>query len=547
MLYKRIPQLLLIAALVMSAFGFTAPQQVPVAKVQPQLLVLATQNPDQTVQVIVQKAAQARGVEDAVAASGGKVTIDLSMINAFAAEMSAVSALELARSEAVRWVSLDAEMASTLCAGCVDTTQLASSYNRTIQADKVWNLPSLLQGQGVGVAVVDSGINPNGDLYTNMGVNRQIANVRFNTDYNQNTSDGYGHGTHVSSIIGGDGSESNGKYIGVAPMVNIINVKVSNDDGSARTSDVVQGLQWILNNKDAYNIRVVNLSFNSTAIESYNTSPLDAAVEILWFNQIVVVVSAGNQADGILYPPANDPFVITVGATDDNGTESFKDDEITSFSAYGTTADGIQKPDLVAPGKNIVARLVNTNMGMAGTHPANVIDGTYFKMSGTSVSAPMVSGAVAILLQSEPGLNPDQVKYRLMSTANKSWANYDETKAGAGYLDIYAAVMTATTDSANTNLIPSQLLSTGTDPITFGSVGWNSVGWNSVGWNSVGWNSVGWNSVGWNSVGWNSDYWETVDEAEAESGSTDTSPSAVPSTTSTPTWVWPSSPWWWRR
>jgi serine protease AprX len=500
---NRIFQILLIAMLVLSAFGFSTPQPDAVAKVQPQLLTLAAQNPGQMVQVIIQKTAQGQGVESAVAALGGKVTADLSIINALAIEMNAGSALELAKSDAVRWVSLDAEMAPTLCTGCVDTTNLASSYIRTIQADKVWNLPKLLQGQGVGVAVVDSGINPSGDLYTNMGVNRQIANVRFNTDYNQNTSDGYGHGTHVSSVIGGDGSDSGYKYIGVAPMVNIINVKVSNDDGSARTSDVVQGLQWVLNNKDTYNIRVVNLSFNSTVAETYDTSPLDAAVEILWFNKIVVVVSAGNQANGILYPPANDPFVITVGATDDNGTASLSDDVITSFSAYGTTSEGIKKPDLVAPGRNIVARLVNTNMGMAGAHPGNVIAGTYFKMSGTSVSTPMVSGAVAILLQSEPGLNPDQVKYRLMSTANKTWKNYNATKAGAGYLDIYTAVKTTTTDSANKNLIPSQLLSTGTDPITFGSVGWNSVGWNSVGWNSVGWNSVGWNSVGWNS-----DYWD---------------------------------------
>jgi serine protease AprX len=333
-------------------------------------------------------------------------------------------------------------------------------------------------------------------------VNRQVANVRFNTDYNKNTSDGYGHGTHVSSVVGGDGSESNGKYIGVAPMVNIINVKVSNDDGSAKSSDVIQGLQWILENKYTYNIRVVNISFNSTVAESYHTSALDAALEILWFNKIVVVASAGNQANGILYPPANDPFIITVGATDDKGTSSLNDDVITSFSAYGTTPDGITKPDLVAPGKNIVARLVNTNMGIAKAHPSNVISNTYFKMSGTSVSAPMVSGAAAILLQSEPDLTPDQVKYRLISTANKTWNGYDSTKAGAGYLDVFAAVKTETTESANTNILPSQLLTTGSEPIT-----WGSIGWNSIGWNSIGWNSIGWNSIGWNSIGWNSDYW----------------------------------------
>ena len=352
------------------------------------------------------------------------------------------------------------------------------------------------------MAVIDSGINPNGDLYTNMGVNRQIADVRFNSDYNQSPSDGYGHGTHVASIIGGNGSELSGKYIGVAPMVNIINVKVSNDDGSAMMKDVVRGLQWVLDNKATYNIRVVNLSLNSSVANSYNTDPLDAAVEILWFNGVVVVVSAGNKGSGAIYPPANDPFVITVGAVDDKGTAALTDDSLASFSAYGNSENGAVKPDLVAPGTNIIARLVNQNMGLAGAHPANKVGTQYFRMSGTSMAAPMVSGAAALLLQDEPGLTPDQVKYRLMATANTSWGGYNAKKAGAGYLDVSAAIKGTTSNSSNTGLLPSYLLSTGPEPIS-----WGSVGWNSVGWNTVGWNTVGWNTVGWNTVGWNSDYW----------------------------------------
>jgi serine protease AprX len=246
--------------------------------------------------------------------------------------------------------------------------------------------------------------------------------------------------------------------------------------------------------------------------ESYNTSPLDAAVEILWFNGVVVVVSAGNKGSGTIYPPANDPFVITVGAVNDRGTATLSDDAIANFSAYGTSENGKVKPDLVAPGQNIIARLVNQNMGLALAHPANKIGTQYFMMSGTSVAAPMVAGAVALLLQDEPGLNPDQVKYRLMSTANKSWSGYNASKAGAGYLDVYAAVKGTSTNPANSGIIPSRLLSTGPDAINFDSVGWNTVGWNTVGWNTVGWNTVGWNTVGWNTVGWNtvgwnSDYW----------------------------------------
>jgi serine protease AprX len=483
--------------------GPAAPQPVlAMLKAQPILVQIATSDPNQIVNVIVQKTSGAFDVERQVLELGGTALQDLKIIDALSVRMSASAALEIARSSDVRWVSLDAPVVSSACAQCVDTSKLANMYIRTIKADQVWNNSPYRQGTGIGVAVVDSGVNPNGDLFTTAGANRQVADVRFNSDVNKTPSDGYGHGTHVASIVGGDGSESAGKYIGVAPLVNIINVKVSNDDGSALMKDVVAGLQWVLENKDKYNIRVVNLSLNSSVAESYHTSPLDAAVEILWFNKIVVVASAGNRGNASIYPPANDPFIITVGATNDKGTASLSDDVLASFSAYGPTTDGIQKPDLVAPGMNIIARIVNQNMGLAAAHPSNKVGDQYFRMSGTSMAAPMVSGAVALLLQDEPGLTPDQVKYRLMSTANKSWPGYNGMQSGAGYLDAYAAVRGTTTQTANTGVKPSQLLTTGLSPIT-----WGSVGWNSVGWNSVGWNSVGWNSVGWNSVGWNSDYW----------------------------------------
>ena len=403
---RQFLQIFIIAVLVLGLFGSAAPAQgFEAAKAQPVLVELAAQDPGQMVRVIVQKVAGATGAEERVSALGGQVTQDLHIINAFAAEMSAKDAVQLSKASGVRWVSLDAAMESSVCSQCVDTKNLANAYISAIRADQVWNIKPYIQGQGIGVAVIDSGINPNGDLYTNMGVNRQVADIRFNSDYNQSPSDGYGHGTHVASIIGGDGSESSGKYIGVAPMVNIINVKVSNDDGSALMKDVVQGLQWVLENKDTYNIRVVNLSLNSAVAESYNTSPLDAAVEILWFNGVVVVVSAGNKGSGAIYPPANDPFVITVGAVDDKGTGAITDDKLASFSAYGNSENGAVKPDLVAPGTNIIARLVNQNMGLAGSHPANKVGNQYFRMSGTSMAAPMVSGAVALLLQDEPDLN----------------------------------------------------------------------------------------------------------------------------------------------
>jgi serine protease AprX len=384
---------------------------------------------------------------------------------------------------------------------------LLNAYDRSVGADKLWTEPPYLDGSGVTVAVVDSGITPDADLQVSGSSSRITAATTLIAN-DTTTQDGYGHGTHVAGIIAGNGNMSDGQRMGIAPNVNLVNVKVSYDNGMVLGSDLVAGLQWVFDNQAAYNIKVVNISINSTVAESYETSPIDAAVEMLWFKGIVVVVSSGNSGTGAVYPPANDPFVITVGATDDMGTASISDDAMAAFSTYGITEDGFSKPDLVAPGRNIISLLASTSDNAYVYHPANRVDDKYYRMSGTSMAAPVVSGAAALMLQSNPTLNPDQVKYRLLETANKDWAGYDSSSAGAGYLDAYSAVQDDSTAAANLGLQPSQMLSTGDTPIAWDSVGWNSVGWNSVGWNSVGWNSVGWNSVGWNSVGWNSDYWD---------------------------------------
>jgi serine protease AprX len=506
---KNIVRFFSLLVVITMLLGLNAPLfALPAAKVSnahPALLQIADQDPEQTVAIIVQKANHGANLAAQIEKMGGEITQELTIINAFAAIMPARAAVELASSPHVRWVSLDAPMVEASCVDCVTSASLVNNYVKSVQADKVWNLATPLQGQGIGVAVLDSGVNYQTDLYTLMGRNRVVASVSTQDGYNQSTFDGYGHGSNVAGIVGGNGRTSGGKYIGIAPLVDIINVKVCDDLklGECTAQAVVSGLQWVLEHKNTYNIRVVNLSLNTTVAESYHTSPIDAAIEVLWFNGIVVVVSAGNKGTAGLYPPANDPFAIVVGAADDKNTVSISDDKIAGFSSYGTTVDGFAKPDLVAPGINIISLMGNSGMGLPAEHPQNVIDGSYFKMSGTSVAAPIVSGAVALLLQDEPNLTPDQVKYRLTATANKNWGGYSQSKAGAGYLDVFAAINGTTTQSANTGTLPSQMLSTGSEPIS-----WGSVGWNSVGWNSVGWNSVGWNSVGWNSVGWNSDYWE---------------------------------------
>lgn len=376
-----------------------------------------------------------------------------------------------------------------------DASALNNSFNKSVRATDVWGAR---QGQGQTIAVVDSGVVKTDDLK-----DRIVAAANFDK-HEHDSNDSFGHGTFVAGIIAGDGKVSDGQYMGIAPKASVLNVRVSGDEGMATESDTIEALQWVMTNKDRFNIHVVNMSLNSSLMQSYNTSPLCAAVEVLWFNKLVVVVSAGNNGTANLYPPANDPFVITVGATDDKGTASLSDDSLATFSAWGTSENGMVKPDIVAPGKNIVSLLPKNEATEIGRlHPSARVNDNYFKMSGTSMAAPMVSGAVALLMQDEPLLNPDQVKYRLMATANKNWAGYNAQRAGSGMLDVYAALNGITTQTANTGTPASQLLWTGTDPVN-----WGSVNWSSVNWSSVNWSSVNWSSVNWSSVNWSSDVWE---------------------------------------
>jgi serine protease AprX len=380
-----------------------------------------------------------------------------------------------------------------------------------------------LTGQGVTVAVVDSGIGDHPDFGS-----RVIAAPL-------GAGDDYGHGTHVAGIIGGDGSASGGLYTGVAPGVNLVSLKVSNQNGEAYESDVVAAMQWVHENKATYNIRVVNLSLNSTVEDTYHNSGMDAAAEILWLNGVVVVVSAGNfnsiwDWNTINAAPANDPFLIPVGASDEHGDADLANDNIALFSAWGWTDDGHFRPDVIAPGKNIISALA-PNSSWGSQYPERIVLDEYIRLSGTSMAAPVVSGAVALLLQAEPELTPDQVKYRLMTCSNTIGILHDYA-----YLDLVQATACGVIGAANDGVVPHMLLAkmamiaywasvnggeeidwenvdweaVNWDAVNWNAVNWNAVNWNSVNWNAVNWNAVNWNSVNWNSVNWNAVNWNSV-------------------------------------
>jgi serine protease AprX len=374
-----------------------------------------------------------------------------------------------------------------------DPTSLATVYPRAVDAVNEWSsVVAPLTGKGIGIAVIDSGIAAHADLDS-----RILASVNFNPTVSD-ANDGYGHGTAVSGIIAGNGSAGAGQYIGIAPQANLINLRVNDGTGAAPTSAIMNAILWAVNNRAAYNIRVMNLSLSASVQESYLTSPIDAAVEYAWFKGVAVVVAAGNNGpNSALYAPGNDPFVITVGATDDRGTSTIGDDTLATFSSFGTTQDGFSKPEVVAPGRHIVTTLA-ANSSFALNYPSYLVGSQYIQLSGTSMAAPMVSGVAALYIESNPTVRPNQLKSLLLATARPLAG----IGTGAGYPDAAQAIAyTGLLGNANRGIQPNnflQLLYMQANNLqSLLTVSWDSVSWDSVSWDSVSWDSIVWDAVSW--------------------------------------------------
>ena len=243
--------------------------------------------------------------------------------------------------------------------------------------------------------------------------------------------------------------------MGVAPRANIVSVKVSDDDGNTTVLDVINGLQFAVDNKAALGIRVVNLSLASMTAESYRTDPLDAAVEQAWFNGLTVVAAAGNEGaaqDGVTFAPANDPWVVTVGALDDKGTWMRGDDSLAPWSSRGLTQDGVRKPDVLAPGVGLVSTLA-LGSDFQDLCPGCVVDGRYFRAGGTSMATAVVSGAAALLLEDHPDWTPAQVKGALVSTL-------DDVPGAGGVVNAANALNASSTFTVD--LPPNELIDSAT-------------------------------------------------------------------------------------
>ncbi len=428
---------------------------------------------------------------------GATIKSQLHTIRAVAMRVPVSMLTELANDPNVAYITPDREIKMS-ATGPTNNEEFATAVTADIAASQY-----ALNGTGIGVAVIDSGISDHPDLHTpaGNGPSRVVYNQSFASG---GPNDQYGHGTHVAGLIGGNGFSSNAathyatKFAGMAPNVNLINLRVLDQNGNGTDSLVIAAIQQAIALKNTYNIRVINMSLGRPIFESYTLDPVDQAVEAAWKAGIVVVVAAGNDGeddsmgtDGFatIDVPGNDPSVITVGATLTLYTATRVDDTIASYSSKGPTLlDHIVKPDLVAPGNHQVSLLAGGSTLDNAYKSLEVAPSSgaarYFQLSGTSMATPVVSGAVALMLQQTPSLTPDQVKARLMETAYKGFTQYTQSTAaatavayaneydaftyGAGYLDTDAAL--GNTDLATgIALSPTAVFNSSDNTVTIGN------------------------------------------------------------------------------
>jgi len=381
--------------------------------------------------------------------------------------------------------------------------------------DKLWNAPlapnsSKTQSDLTAptIAVVDSGVDTS--KVADFG-GRVIQQVNLTTLPNNSPGDGRGHGTFVAGIAAGQAPG----YAGASPKSNIVSLDVMDDTGTARTSDVIAAAQWILANKDKFNIKVANFSLHASNSSSFTHDPLDKAVEKLWFSGVTVVAAAGNYGvaggpSGVLYAPGNDPFVITVGAADMDGNPNPKDDTAPFWSAWGYTNDGFRKPEVSADGRYMVGPIPMTST-LASQKASNIVSPGYIQLSGTSFAAPIVSGIAAQIVARNPTWGPDQVKGALMATARPTPS---AVPGSLGLGEVNAVRSVTASNAPNPNKALEQFLAPdpagGGLPI-FDAVSWSdtakaNVSWDAVSWGDVSWGdtlaAVSWADISWSDVSW---------------------------------------------
>jgi serine protease AprX len=478
----------------------------------------------------------------------------MSVLKGFQATMSPQLAAKLNHDPRVKHLNLNSPIKFL---GTVDGSHLLSRYNGASRIPTAWS--GGLDGTNIKVATIDTGAWPHDDLVTKSpyvpgNVGNRLVVLATNSKATD-ALDHFGHGTHVAGIIGGNGYGSGGQYIGVAPNSLLVSVKVADDLGNANEGDVISGLEWVYQaNKRGMNIRVINLSLQSTVAQSYHQSALDAMVEKLWYSGVVVVASAGNSPNGsgpVLYAPGNDPYAITVGSIDDFYQSSLAGSQMASWALYGTTQDGFAKPEVVADGSHVVSLLAPAST-LSVLHTGNIVGTSYFKMGGTSMASPQVAGMAALMLQNNPSLTNNKIKRMLRrnsrpfgTTAYTSWLGtgggfLDESAVGTVDVDDNQGVPASQSfDLATNNILAGGIWWTGAtwpasvswnnigwsnigwSQVDFSNIGWSSssngtpiqtsnIGWSNIGWSNIGWSNIGWSNIGWSNIGWSNIGWSNI-------------------------------------
>jgi serine protease AprX len=480
-----------------------------------------------------------------VQAAGGHVVRTLGIVNGVAATVPGDSVGWLSSLPGVLSVTRNAPLHMN---GVTydPTTDIGSPYNtaKIAGASSYW--AAGFTGKGVDVALIDSGVvGVNGLTAPGKVINgpdlsfeSQVPALRY--------LDTFGHGTHMAGIIAGrdDAATSyagnSSDFVGIAPEARLVSIKVADSRGNTDVSQVIAALDWVVQHKNdnGMNIRVINLAFGTDSPQSYLLDPLAYAAEVAWRNGIVVVVSAGNQgatASGQLADPAIDPFLIAVGAADTQGTVTTDDDTVAVFSQRSRT----RKPDLVAPGVHIVS-LRDPNSWIDQTYSSTGLVGTrFFRGSGTSQAAAVVSGAAALLLSQRPSLNPDQVKWLLNSSAHELNDTLPSAQ-GHGELNL-SSTLTAPTPLAvaaaqvyapsvgngsleasrgSIHLVMNGVALTGErdimgqafDPTAMAALeaagqSWSGGVWNGQTWSGQSWSGQSWSGQSWSCATWSGQTW----------------------------------------
>jgi serine protease AprX len=504
------------------------------AKIHPSVLRAADAQPSSLLPLIVREATpRSDAAERLVEGLGGTVTHDLSIIGSFSAKLPGAKLGSLLASSHVTKVWGDARIQMLDDDGVLDDG--TDEYD-AVRPNRVWQKAIKLsddrpyKGSGVTVAMLDTGIWPVPDL-----AGRILASADFTAE--GDGLDRYGHGTHMAGIIAGNGTSSGGTWTGVAPKANLVSVKVAGADGSTDVSVVIAGLQWIVAHRQTYKIRVLNLSFGTDSKQSYLVDPLNYAVEQAWFSGIFVVTAAGNGGPdpATINKPADDPYVVSIGAANLSNTSDRSDDYVADFSSRGPTPHNIAKPDLLAPGISIVSNRVLGSTVDIG-HPLAAVDDNYLKGTGTSQAAAVISGVAALMYDARGSMSPNVAKATVRGSAGGPTANL--SGGGKGLINAAKAVRNAYEGTylekpANQNVTRSNgngsldlsrgsfrvevdLNGDGLFELLEGEIGfgwsegsWSAGSWRNASWSAGSWRATEWSAGSWRGAEWTAGSWRT--------------------------------------